>query len=499
MNELKQFEDHHAFIISTDRKSLYTQIKRLVHQAQDVASKELNQRRQALKLLLDYEDKIYEEEFANKVKSRIDEDIKERKDILLKIKEENKKHELKFLKTKRIQQYMNSCYEIREALRRKEMQDVKKCQLEQMLENERTVKKEKDLDKYWHKVQETNLRVLNERQQEEECLKQRLVKYHTYIQRVQQEELQERRELERQEKLEEKQKLNVLLEEIRLEEFERKMQVQQPKVVAYRDELKKMIQEKQNSMDKERHEEADRHRQMMAEIKRLEDEEKLVAKEKKKAFHQATLDFIRYCQAMRQFEQDQQQRFNDRIDDLRHVDICTKSNISRERQRKARIAEQCYADLRKQICEQYERRLREEAQHKECKILENRFARQEQSRAEILAQRQKHRKDLDKQIEELRKVRSAEEEKFAKHITLASNNPEFCAQLAAEYIKEGIDYLEPHANWHLFARKDREYVAKPPAQSLTELIGHGAVPKQTCCCIGQSGHKITDGRGDEFF
>ena len=499
MCELKQFRDHHAFIISTDRKSLYTQIKNLVHQAQDVAIKELNQRRQALKLLLDYEDKIYEEEFANKVKSRIDEDIKERKDVLLKIKEENKKHELEFLKTKRIQQYMNSCYEIREALRRKEMQDVKKCQLEQMLENERALRRKKDLDKYWQNVQETNLRVLNERQQEEECLKQRLIKYNKDVQRVQQEELQEKREIERQEKLEEKQKLDALLEEIRLEEYDRKMQGQPPKVAAYREELEKMIQERKDLEAKQRQEDADMHREMMAEIKRLEAEEKIVAIEKKKAFHKATLDFIRYCKAIRQFEEEQQQRFYDRIDDLRCVDICTKNNILRERQRKARIAEQCYAELRKQICEQYEIRLREEAEHKECKMLENRFARKEITRAEILAQRQKNREGLDKQIEELKKLRAAEEEKFSHDIMRASNNPEFCAQLAEEYIREGIDYLEPHANWRIFACPDKEYVAKPPTRSLAELVSRGAVPKQTCCCIGKSGQKTPDGRGDEEF
>ncbi|KAI8119691.1 hypothetical protein FF38_13314 [Lucilia cuprina] len=498
MNELQQLTDHHAFIVRTDRKSLYTQIKNLVHQAQEVASKELNQRRNNLKLLLEYEDKIYEEEFANKVKSRIDEDIRERKDILLKIKEESTKNELEFLKSKRIQQYMNSCYEIREALRRKETQNIKECQLEQMLEKERSVKREQDLEKYWLEVQNINLRLMDEHQQQENCLKKALVKHVSDTRKVQLEELQEKREKELEEKLEDKKKLDALLEEIRLEEFDQKLQGKPAQVAEYRNELLKMINEKQEAEKKEQRELADMHRKMMAEIAHLEAEENAAAKEKKKAFHKATIDFIRFVKGMRQLEERHEQVFNERTDDLRRIDMCTKNNILKERQRKARIAEKCYAELRQQICEQYKNRLREEAEHRECKILENRFIHREITRKEILERKRKNRLELEQQMEELKKLREKEQEDFSNELKRASNDPEYCAQLAKEYIKEGIDYLEPHANWRIIACSSKDYVPKAPARSLQELLSQGAIPKkciEPCGCIRNI--NTTDGRGDE--
>ncbi|XP_065355352.1 trichohyalin [Calliphora vicina] len=503
MNELQQLTDHHAFISRTDRKSLYTQIKNLVHQAQEVASKELNQRRNTLKLLLEYEDKIYEEEFANKVKSRIDEDIRERKDILLKIKEESTKNELEFLKSKRIQQYMNSCYEIREALRRKETQNIKECQLEQMLEKERAVRKQQDLEKYWLKVQNINLQLMDERQQQENCLKNALVKHVSDTRKVQLYELQEKREIEQQEKLKEKNKLDALLEEIRLEEFDQKLQGKPAQVAEYRNELLNMIKEKKVMREKEQREQAEMHRKMMAEIALLEAEENAAAKEKKKAFHKATVDFIRFVKGMRQLEAQQQEEFNECTDDLRRVDMCTKNNILLERQRKARIAEQCYAELRQQICEQYEKRLREEAEHRECKMLENRFIHREITRKEMLAQKQKYREELDKQMEELKKIREEENENFSNNLKRASNDPEFCAELAKKYIKEGIDYLEPHANWRILACSSNKYMEKPPARNIEELLGQGAIPKkyiEPCGCIkGNTPKNVDDGRGDEQF
>ncbi|XP_037808097.1 trichohyalin [Lucilia sericata] len=503
MNELQQLTDHHAFIVRTDRKSLYTQIKNLVHQAQEVASKELNQRRNTLKLLLEYEDKIYEEEFANKVKSRIDEDIRERKDILLKIKEESTKNELEFLKSKRIQQYMNSCYEIREALRRKETQNVKECQLEQMLEKERSVKKEQDLEKYWLEVQNINLRLMDERQQQENCLKKALVKHVSDTRKVQLEELQEQREKELEEKLEEKKNLDALLEEIRLEEFDQKLQGKPAQVAEYRNELLKMINEKQEAEKKERRELADMHRKMMAEIASLEAAENAAAKEKKKAFHKATLDFIRFVKDMRQLEERHEQVFNERTEDLRRIDMCTKNNILRERQRKARLAEKCYAELRQQICEQYENRLREEAEHRECKMLENRFIHREITRQEILERKQKNRIELEKQMEELKKLREIEQAHFSNDLKRASNDQEFCAELAKQYIKEGIDYLEPHPNWRIIACSSKEYVTKAPARNLQELLSQGAIPKKCikpCGCMNRGIKKTAmDGRGDEIF
>ncbi|KAM7361437.1 uncharacterized protein ACRADG_011923 [Cochliomyia hominivorax] len=494
MNELKQLTDHHDFIVSTDRRSLYTQIKSLVHQAQEVASQELNQRRNNLKLLLEYEDKIYEEEFANKVKSRIDEDIRERKVTLLKIKEENTRNELEFLKSKRIQQYMNSCYVIREALRRKETQNIKECQLEQMLEQERAQRREQESEEYWHKVQNTNLKVMDDRQKEEECLKEALVQHVANERKLQIELLEKKREKEKQEKLEEKRKLDELLEQIRLEEFDQKLLGKSPHIAEYRQELLKMIDEKKALQQKEKQEEADAHRKMIKEIKRLELEDSIAAKEKKKAFYKATLEFIKFVKGVRQIEEKEEKLVHERIEELRRLDMCTKNNILRERQRKARIAEQCYAELREQICEQYKNRLKEEAEYKENKWLENRFIHKEITRDEILARKRKNREDLEKQIEEIQNLRQQEQVDFSNNLKRASNDPKYCSELAEEYIKEGIDYLEPHPNWRILACPSN-------CRNVEELKAHGAIPKksfESCACIGDQGsrkHIVAD-RGD---
>ncbi|KAI9577005.1 hypothetical protein GQX74_014372 [Glossina fuscipes] len=482
MDEENQLKYHHEFIVSSDRKSLFTQIKNLVARAQDIANRELSERRIALQKLIEYEDKIYEEEFARKVKSRIDEDIKERKDALLKIKEESAKHELEFLKSKRIQQYMNSCYEIREALRRQEMQNVKICQLEQIVEKERAIKRERDLEKYWRNVQKARLDREDHLLREESCLKKALAKDITDTLNIQMEEREEKREEVRQEKLEEKRKLDTLLEEIRLEEFDKRLQGTPLKTLEYRKDLLDMIAENKARKEKEDREAVEYHCKMIEEIQRLEAEDILAAHERKQAFYKATIEYIAYVKRMKQLEEQQERMYNDRIDDLSSVDTCTKSNIKRERERKARLAEACYAELRKQICEQYERRLRDEAEHRECKMMENRFAHEEITREQILEQRRKNRIALDQQIAQLKRIREDEEAKFSKDVKRASNDPEFCAELAEQYIKAGTDYLDPHPNWRILACPTKTYIPKPPANDLTELTGHGDTCIVPCGC-----------------
>ncbi|XP_075147938.1 uncharacterized protein LOC142221912 [Haematobia irritans] len=496
-NELKKSMDHHAFIISTDRKSLYTQIKALVKQAQGIASKELDQRRIALKKLLDSEDKLYEDEFERKIKSRIDEDVKQRKEILLKIQEENVNNEREFLRTKRIQQYMNSCYEIREALRRQEMQNVKECQLQQMLEKHIEMSKQKEEEQFWLKVQEKNSEVAARRQLEEERLKKALVQQTSATLKVQIEEVEARREKRRHEKLEEKQRIDSLLEELRVEEFDRKHQGIPPKVLEYRKDLRDMMAQKELQKGKEDSEGIELRRKTMEELARLEAEQVQASMAKKKAFHKATLDYIEYVKRMRDLDRQQQQMYHDRIDDLYRMDNCTKRNIQRERENKARLAEEFYAELRKQICEQYERRLRDRAKQRECKILENRFARDDISREEILQQRRKNREELDKQIAEIKRIREEEATTLNQDLKKASNDPEFCSELAEKYIREGVDYLPPHANWKLIRdpltpNLPKAITTKGPKQSQTDFPlsrGHSK-------SFGPV--KFCDGRGDEL-
>ncbi|XP_073820186.1 uncharacterized protein [Musca autumnalis] len=500
--EMQQLLDHHVFIVNTDRKSLFSQIKTLVSQAQEVALKELNQRRSALKELLEREDKIYEEEFANKVKSRMDDDRKQRKEILLQIKEENARNEEEFLKAKRIQQYMNSCYEIREAVRHQEMLKVKECQQEQILEKERTLRRQQQDEDYWLKVQQKNMEVMDRQQQQEESLKKSLTKHVADTLKVQLAELEEKKERMCQERLEEKQQLDTLLEEIRLEEFDRKHKGISPKVLAYRNELLAMMSQKRSQQEKERWEIAESHMEMVREISQLDAKDAQALMEKKKAFHKATVDFIKYVKHLRDIEQQQLQMYNQRIDDLNRVDLCTKRNIQREKEHKARLAAECFAELRKQIQEQCERRLREEAEQRECKILENRFVRDEKSRQQILEERHKHRLELDKQILQLKKIKAAEEEEFNKDLERASNDPEFCSQLAGQYIREGVDYLEPHANWSLLSGGPSKPCCPTAIAIRGDNLSKSKAPAKTMSAEKKNDvyqGKCADGRGDEAF
>ena len=461
--------DHDLFIRKTDRTSLFRQIQGLVVKAQEVDQEELKERQQRMQKLLEYEDKIYEEEFASKVKSRIDEDIRARKDALVKIKEENMENAAKFLQKKRIQQQMKSCYEIREALRHKEQQIVKNCQLEQIVDKERQQRRQIEADKYWMEVTRKNVEVYETRQKQEDCLRQSLMTQTKFVLDKQLEEKAEKEEEARKEKLAEAEALAKLLEEIRIEEFDKQLLGMPAKMLEYRKELLDMIAQNEQRRRSSACEKAQEHLQMMLELQRLEQEDNRKAREKKKALHNATMEYIAYVRRMRKLEEGRQKMANDRIDDLHHVDICTKNNLAELARIKAVKASECYAELRKQICEQYERKIREEAERREDKILENLFAKPEKSRADVLAQRTKNRLGLDQQIEDLKKFRQMEEEKFSKDLLRAIDEPELCKEMAERVIREGIDYLEPHANWRIYACPLKEYVEKPPANSAEEI------------------------------
>uniref|UniRef100_A0A1I8PYM5 Trichohyalin-plectin-homology domain-containing protein n=1 Tax=Stomoxys calcitrans TaxID=35570 RepID=A0A1I8PYM5_STOCA len=498
--EMKQLMEHHKFIVNTDRKSLHCQIKTLVQRAQAVASKELEKRRAALKHLLDSEDTAYMEEYANKIKSQSAENIKQRQVTMQKIKDENAKKEHQLLKAKRIQQYMNSCYEIREALRHQEMQNVKECQLEQILEKQHAFRRQQEEDKFWLKVEQKNEEAAMGRLQEEERLKKLLVQHTSAMLKIQVNELEKKKEEQRQQKLEEKQKIRDHLEELRLEEFDSKHGGKSSKVLEYRKELSEMMAQKQIQREKEQAELVEYQRKTVNELSRIETQEAHAILEKKKALHKATIDYIQYVKRMRKLELQQQRMYDERIEDFHRLEICTKTNMQREKERKTSLAEKCYAELQQQICEQRERRLREEAEQRECKILENRFARTEISRKEILDQRRKNREDLDKQITEIRRIRQEEAAKFVCELTKATNDVEFCTQLAKEYLRDGIDYLEPHANWRLISDPMKPCVSYPRPR---QVIKHErkedkkALKPEENLTMSAYANNFCDGRGDE--
>ncbi|XP_017493240.1 PREDICTED: cingulin-like, partial [Rhagoletis zephyria] len=450
----------HFFIERTDRKSLYIQLKKLVQTAQNVAAKELDQRRQMMRRMLEHEDQIYEEEFANKVKSRIDEDIKKRNNILLMIKEERHRQEKVFLEKKKVQQQFESCYEIRETLRSKETLQVKEAQLEQITEKERALRRERQLDDYWCQVGDVNARRYDQRQADEnqaKCDIQRNMRC-TLDEQIKEHkrELEQKCALKRQEAEE----LARVMEELRLEEFERRRLGLSAKTISYRKELLNMMAEIKARREAQECESAEEHRALICQIAKEQQEWSAALLQRKRAVYNATIEYLDYVRRMRKLEEDAQNMRDARIDDLRHVDICTKSNIQEETKRKAQMAALCYAELRRQICQEYERRLREAQEQREQKIIENRFARPEKTRADILAERRKMRQGLDEQLIENARLHSEEEEKYNASLQIAINDAEYCRQLAEKYLSAGVDYLPPHPNWLIYACPQKDFVSK---------------------------------------
>ncbi|XP_011208722.2 cilia- and flagella-associated protein 53 [Bactrocera dorsalis] len=457
-------ENHLAvcdFFERSDKRSLCTQIRDLVATAQDVAENELNQRRRRLRRLLEEENKIYEKEFADKVKSRVDEDIHLRKESLLQIKEERKRQEKAFLDQKNIQRQLESCFEVRDALRFKETMLTKEIQLEQILEKERAQLRERQQDDYWRKVDEINAQRYDQRQAKEDQMKQDMrctvrcnLEQQIEIQKI---EAEQQRATER----EQAKAMAKIAEEVRLEEFDRQHASISEKMLAYRADLLATIAENKARRDAEECERIEEHRQLMREIKQEQQDHSAAMLQRKRAVYKATMEYLDYVRRMRQLEEDTQNMRNANIDALRHVDICTKSNIKRELQRKAEIAALCYAELRRQICEEYERRLRDKQEQRAPKIIENHFAHPEKTRAELMTEKLKLRKGLDEQLLENARVRAEEEVKYNAELKQAAVNLDFCKELADKYLAAGLDYLPPHANWLIYICPQRQFADKP--------------------------------------
>uniref|UniRef100_A0A0K8VLH1 Uncharacterized protein n=1 Tax=Bactrocera latifrons TaxID=174628 RepID=A0A0K8VLH1_BACLA len=444
------------FMNTSERKSVYMQIKDLVKKAQDIEKKELEQRRKRLHLQLEHEDHVYQEEFAVKVKSRIDQDIKKRKDILLKIKEERDRHDQEFLEHMRIQRQLEDCFEIRAALNRKETMQVKETQLEQITEKQRAFVRENQNDKYWHKVFVATEQHQEKLLESERNLIKSLQRHTSNILDQQVAEHKRQRQEELEQKRIEAERLNKVLEEIRLEKLE--LPRPTPQTLAYRKDLLDMMAEKTAERKAEELERMAEHRALMREIACEEQHNNAALVQRKRAVYKATMDFIDYARRMHKMEEEAAAARSARIDDLKHVDDCVK--VKAELAHKADLAALYYAELRRQRCEEYERRLREAQELRENKIIENRFVHSEKTKAEIMAEQRKMREELERQLDENVRIQAEEEAKYNKHLQLVSEDRDFCQKLAEQYISEKKDYLPAHPNWIIYSCPRKEYGAK---------------------------------------
>ncbi|KQS38404.1 trichohyalin [Drosophila erecta] len=474
--------DHFNFITRTDRKSLHTQIGKLVNKAKQVAAAELQERSRRLKNMLDEEDKRYEEEFSNTVKTRIDQDIKERKEHLHAIKEQVAKQHKKFLEEKHIQQVMLDCYEIREALRQQDLVETKIVQEEQILENQRKKRRECQQDKYWLELNRRRWAQFDCNQAEENLRRHQMQEQVNHVLAVQVAEHEEKRKAAMAERMEDERILNSLLEEIRLEEFEKEHQPAPANQLAHQAELLKEIERKRCARLADWESEKNDHMAFCRETQRLEAEALAKIAQSKKDLNRATLEYLAYLRRMQSLELGIEKMMDERIADLYQLDMCTKVNITERMRLKREAAEKCHEILRKQICEDYERRIRSDAELRENKMMENRFVHPEVTHEMIVCRQIQHKADLDAQIKEMKRIQMEEEKRFDSRLMAAVDNPVVCKRLAKEILDSGTDYLAPHPNWRVMACNPTKYIPRPPAteQDFNARVLGASVDKCPC-------------------
>ncbi|XP_034113899.1 trichohyalin [Drosophila albomicans] len=474
--------EHFQFIERTDRKSLYTQIGLLVTKAQENAREELNERSKRLKTLLDKEEMVFEKEFSSKVRNRLDEDIRERQEQLHEIKEQRDKRHKEFVQQKRVQQVMLNCYEIREAMREKEQQNTKKCLEEQMRENLRKQRRECEREQYWLELEQRRWKEYDRQHYCEMRKREQVQEQVSKVLKVQLEEHEEKRQKELEEKRLDTIKVDKLIEELRLEEFDKGHHLGTYDKEKYRLELLEEIRRRKCQQLAEWEADKQEHEEFIRETQRLEAEARERIRLGKEQLRRVTLEYIAYVRRMRNLELGIEKMMNDRIDDLYHVDICCKNNIAEQARLKAKEAAKYYSLLKKQICEEIERRMRDEAYQRENKMIENRFVHPPVTRQMQLCQQTKNRLDLDAQIIEMKRIQAEEEAQFEQKLMKAVDDPEICIQLAAQFMENGTDYLPVHPNWKIFACPKNKYVAKAPMkqEEFDKLVANASLDKCPC-------------------
>ncbi|KAL7731283.1 hypothetical protein ACLKA6_014456 [Drosophila palustris] len=474
--------EHFQFIQRTDKKSLHTQIRLLVKKAQDTTAEDLNDRSKRVKALLEKEEMVFEKEFASKVRNRLDEDIRERQEQLHEIKEASDKRHKEFVNRKRVQQAMENCYEIREALRQKEEQNTKLCLEEQMKENLRKKRRECERENYWLKLEERRWQEFDRLHNYEMKKREQVQEQVCNVLKVQLAEHEEKRQKELEEKRRDTIKVDQLIEELRLEEFDRVHQEANKDKEKYRNELLDEIKRRKCQEQAQWQADKDEHAAFIKETQRLEAEAKERILQCKEQLRRATHEYIAYVRRMRSLELGIEKMMDDRIDDLYHVDICCKNNIAERARIKGKEAARYYSLLKQQICEQIERQMREDAEMRENKMTENPFIHPPVTKEMILCKQQRIRQDLDAQIVEMKRIQAEEEANFEKKLLKAVDDPEICIQLAAQFMASGTDYLPPHPNWKIYACPKDKFVAKPPMtqEQFDKLIANADLEKCPC-------------------
>ncbi|XP_055851535.1 meiosis-specific nuclear structural protein 1 [Episyrphus balteatus] len=438
--------EHYEFISKTDKKSLFNQIKFLVSCGQESYQNDLATRRRQLRELLENEEKVYENEFIEKIKSRVDENIRQRQKSLMTMKEERKKEQTKFVASKKLHQNMLNCHEIREELRKKDYRQTQLCQLEQIDDKLRAKLREKKDEEFWLKVQKKMQDKIDQSQEKEDKLKRSLQANQCRILGNQLEEIRKAREMDLARTNKEMEEMNLKMKTSQGDEQKQALEARKSKSRDVKNSLNTICEQQKLIRDEAENFENVFHKETMRQVN--EEIESTIQKNVK--FKEETSSYLEYIKKFKNFAANKEKKRSEMGDELDKRFYCFKNHPKKSlAANKRHIAESSHKTLLKQICEEKTRRFKLVAAERENKMLENRFVKMKiQDR---LKERLQVQKDLDDQIAEINRLKNEKQKQFENELNRAEEDQLFCEQLLEKHKLEGCDYLNPHPNWKLMA------------------------------------------------
>ncbi|XP_055905506.1 serine/threonine-protein kinase TAO3 [Eupeodes corollae] len=436
--------EHYEFITRTDKRSIINQINSLVGRGQASYQNELAIRKNHLQEILENEEKIYEDEFIEKIKSRVDKDIRERKKSLLQMIEDRIKEKEKFVVAMKLHQNMLNCLDIREELRRKDYRETQICQLEQMDDKFRAREREKKDDEFWLKVEKRIEDHIDRGQRQEDDLKKRLQANQCKILRNQLEEINQMRELDLAHKKKEKEEIDLKMKTHEGDEKRKALEARKARSEDVKKSIKTICEQQKLLAEEAEMFENVFHEETMIQVNK-EIEEKIKSNLKMK---QDTLSYLEYLKKFRNFVADRDRRHTEIVDEMDKRFYCYKSHHKKNlKASKLQEAKLSHETLLKQICEEQARKLKLEAAERENKILDNRFVKIKPH--DRLKERFEIKNGLDKQLEELNRLKLEKQKLYEEELNRAEEDQNYCDQLLEKHKNENCDFLAPHPNWKL--------------------------------------------------
>lgn len=151
------------WIRHTDKRYWQHQIKQRLAEKMKKFDEEVEVRRERLAKLLFEEERQYYYEATDQAQRGGDTRLDEMKIRVKELKAKKEEEREAFVKQKRIQQYMDRCLDLRGALTKRNAQEVKASQLQQMRENESRREADRELERFWYELMLKDIEARRER------------------------------------------------------------------------------------------------------------------------------------------------------------------------------------------------------------------------------------------------------------------------------------------------------------------------------------------------